>query len=143
MTFPPDFSFFIQIASFVVLWYGLKRLLFDPVLQVLDERKARTFGAEQEAAAATAAAEVSAADYERRMRAARAAVFAEGEVARAATQEEERRVISAAREQASAELAQLRDNLRLQAEAARPALAADARDLGARMADRVMGRPIG
>ena len=142
LTFPPDFSFVIQIASFVVLWFGLKRLLIDPVLQVLEQRDARTSGAQREAAAITAAANVSAADYERRIHAARIAAFAETEAARGATQAEEQRVLSEARQQAGAQLALLRENLRLQAEAARPALAIDARDLAARVAERVIGRPL-
>jgi F0F1-type ATP synthase membrane subunit b/b' len=50
IAFPPDITFVIQIISFFVLWFGLKRLLFDPVLQVVDERKARTVGVREEAA---------------------------------------------------------------------------------------------
>jgi F-type H+-transporting ATPase subunit b len=143
LTFPPDFSFVIQIFSFVVLWFGLKRLLFDPVLQVLEMRESRTTGASQQAMETKAAAEVSAAEYERRLRDVRHRLAAEAEAAHAAAQAEERRVLAEARERASAELADLRESLNRQAAAARPALASAARDLAARMYERVVGRPLG
>jgi F-type H+-transporting ATPase subunit b len=142
LTFPPDFSFVIQIASFLVLWFGLKRLLFDPVLHVLEEREARTSGAQHRAVELKAEAEVSAAEYERRLHESRVASFAEAEVARSASRDEERRILAEVREQASAQLAQLRDNLGRQAEAARPALASEARDLASLMAERVVGRGL-
>src|SRR5262249_19122667 len=119
---PPDFSFVIQIASFVVLWVGLKRLLFDPVIAMLEEREARTAGRARAAAEIRAAAERDAADYERRLQAVRVALLGESEVTRAATRREESQILAAAREQASVQLMQLRESLRRQSEAAQPAL---------------------
>lgn len=143
LTFPPDLSFVIQLASFLVLWFGLKRLLFDPVLHVLEVRESRTSGASREAAEMKETAELSAAEYERRIHDVRQAFSVEAEAARSATQTEERRVLAAARAQANAQLMRLRENLSRQAEAARPALATEARDLAARVFERVVGRPLG
>ncbi len=140
LTFPPDISFLIQIASFVVLWFGLKRLLFDPMIEVLEAREARTTGAGRLAAESKAAADQSAAEYERRMREVRLALAGDTETARAANQTEERRLLSAARQQASTELIRLRETLARQADAARPALAAEAHELATRIVDRVVGR---
>ena len=140
LTFPPDISFVIQIASFLVLWIGLKRLLFDPFLHVLETREARTEGAGREATAMKAAAEQSAAEYDRRMNEIRHALAAEAEATRQAIQNEERRVLSDARDQSSTQLVQLRDNLRRQAEGVRPTLVAEARTLAAQMFERVVGR---
>jgi F-type H+-transporting ATPase subunit b len=142
LAFPPDFSFFVQILSFVVLWVGLKRLLFDPMLQVLEERDARTAGARKMAAEMRAAADSSAADHERRLQELRAAVAADGQSARAAVEAEERKLINAARDQAAAELSQLRDNLTRQAESARVGIAAEARTLATQMVERVVGRQL-
>jgi F-type H+-transporting ATPase subunit b len=142
LTFPPDFSFLIQIASFVILWVGLKRLLFDPVLNVLELREARTAGNNRAAAAMKAAAEVSSAEYDRRLQEVRHRLSAETEATRSATQLDERRVLATAREQAGAQLDQLRENLARQAQAARPALDAEAHDLSLRMLARVIGRTL-
>jgi F-type H+-transporting ATPase subunit b len=142
LTFPPDFSFVIQIISFFVLWFGLKRLLFDPVLRVLEERESRTSGARREAAQIAAAAETSEAEYERRMHEVRLALASEAEATRNAIQVEQRRVLSEAREQANSQLAQLRERLAAQAQNARPAIASEARDLAARIFAGVVGRNL-
>ncbi len=142
LTFPPDFSFVVQIISFFVLWVGLKRLLFDPVLRVLEERESRTVGARHEAAQIAAAAETSAAEYERRIHDVRLALAGEADATRNAVQVEERRVLSEAREQANTQLAQLRASLAAQAENARPAVAAEARELAARIFQGVIGRNL-
>jgi F-type H+-transporting ATPase subunit b len=142
LAFPPDISFFIQIASFVILWVGLKRLLFDPVLHLLEQREARTAGAYRDASNMKAAADTSAAEYERRMQEVRLSVAADTEAARTATHTQEQRVVSEARAQASTQLTQLRESLARQAAAARPALGSEARELAAQIVERVVGRPL-
>lgn len=142
LTFPPDITFAIQIASFFILWFGLKRLLFDPVLQVLETREARTAGLGREAAGLNAAAERTAAEYDRHMREIRQELAMAAERQRSSTQTEERQLITAAREQATADILRLRQSLSQEAEAARTALASEARDLSARMLERVSGRRL-
>lgn len=141
LTFPPDFSFVIQIASFLILWFGLKRLLFDPVLGVLEERDARTTGARQAAAEMTATAQRSQTEYERRMHELRVTLSAEAQAAHKAIQEEEHHILADTRQQASTQLMQLRDSLRRQAEAARPALLSEAKEIAGEIVERVVGRP--
>jgi F-type H+-transporting ATPase subunit b len=142
LTFPPDYSFVIQIFSFLVLWFGLKHLLFDPVVHVLEQREARTSGTRRAAAEIRAAAEAAAAAYERDLHKVRVDLAADTEAARQSTQEQERRVVGEARGEASRQLMQVRETLRQQAETVRPALAAEARDLSARMLQRVLGRSV-
>jgi len=142
LTFPPDSSFLIQIASFLLLWLGLKRLLFDPVMRVLEAREARTTGMLLEAADLKARAEQSAAEYDRRMRDIYQQLAADAERARTAAVAEERQLIRSARDQASSALLQAREGLGRQAESARALLAADAQELSARMLERIAGRPL-
>ena len=142
LTFPPDFTFVIQLVSFFILWLGLKRLLFDPMLQVLEQRESRTSGARRTATEMNAAAQVSETEYEQRMHDVRVALAGEAAAARNASQAEERRVLSETRAQANTQLSQLRDSLRRQADEARAALADEARDLASRITERVVGRPL-
>jgi F-type H+-transporting ATPase subunit b len=142
LTFPPDSSFVIQIVLFLALWFGLKRLLFDPFQQVLVTREARTSGTTHAAAQMRQAANLAKQEYERRMHAVRQTLAAEAAAAHAAAQAAEQEVLTAARQQASAQLAELRDNLNQQAAAARSALAAEARGLAANLFERVVGRPL-
>jgi F-type H+-transporting ATPase subunit b len=142
LTFPPDSSFLIQIVLFVLLWIGLKRLLFDPVMHVLEARDARTSGLNREATAMKASAEQSAGEYERRMHEVRHEISAEAEAERTAAHTEERQLIAEARQRASSRLMQLRETLAGEAEVARAALAAEARDLSVRMFERAVGKKI-
>ncbi len=137
-----DISFLFQIILFVLLWAGLKRLLFDPVVRVLDTREARTSGLSREAAALKAAADHGAAEYERRMQQARQELAAEIETLRIASEREERQVIAEAHHQASTRLLQLRETLAREAESARVPLGAEARALSLSMLERVVGRKI-
>ena len=143
LTFPPDFSFVVQIVSFAVLWFGLKRLLFDPVLRVLETREQRTTGTVQAAEEMKAAARVAAAEYERRLQEVREALSAEAAQARTATQHEEQQLVASARADANAELVRLRESLSRQATAARSAVTSEAHGLASRMLERVVGRSVG
>ena len=142
LTFPPDISFVVQIASFLVLWFGLKRLLFDPALRVLEDRDRRTVGERHVADGLRKTAALSAEDYERRMHEIRVKLAAGAEDSLNVIRTEERKILSDAREQASAQLTQLRDSLGRQASDARPALAAEAHALAGHMLERVIGRPV-
>jgi F-type H+-transporting ATPase subunit b len=142
LTFPPDSSFLIQIVLFIVLWIGLKRLLFDPVMHVLEARDARTSGLTREATAMKASAEQSAGEYERRMHELRHQIAGAAEAARTAAHTEERQLIAEARQEASSRLMQLRETLAGEAEAARAALGTEARDLSVRMLERVVGKKV-
>ncbi|HVM97426.1 MAG TPA: ATP synthase F0 subunit B [Candidatus Acidoferrales bacterium] len=142
LTLPPDFTFVIQLVSFLILWMGMKRLLFDPMIQVLEQREARTAGARQTAAELRAAAEGSAADYDRRLQEVRVKVGAEAQSSRATIEAEERKRIGEARDQAAAQLAQLRESLARQTEEARAGIAAEAQTMAAQMVERVVGRRL-
>ncbi len=140
LTFPPDATFAIQIISFFVLWFGLKRLLFDPVLAVLEERAKRTSGARQAASEMTEAAETAGREYETRMQEVRRRLAGESEAARSATEDEERRLVSEARTEAGTRLTKVREELQEAARAAEPGLAPEAQNLAQLMVERVFGR---
>lgn len=142
LAIPPDFTFIVQIISFFILWMGLKRLVWDPMLVVLEQREERTRGARRLADELRATADVSAGEYERRVQEVRSAVVSESQTARANVETEERRILDAARTQASTQLAQLRDNLSKQAESARGGIASEAQGLARDMVQRVVGRAL-
>ena len=62
---------------FLVTLLAYRLLVYTPLTKVLRERYARTQGAMESAAAAVAAAEKKTAEYEERLRAARAEIFRE------------------------------------------------------------------
>jgi len=44
LTFPPDYTFLVQIVSFLILWQLLRRLAWAPMLRLLEERDERRIG---------------------------------------------------------------------------------------------------
>ena len=138
----PDFSLFIQVAIFLVVWIGLRRLTFGPMQGALDERNQRTVEAELAAEAMVAAAHADRARYEQAVHARRLEMAQEAERARHAAIEESNSQIAAARAVISRDLAAHRATIAAQVDAARRALAADAESIGAEMLQRaVRGNP--
>lgn len=139
IAFPPDITFVIQIVSFFLLWLGMKRLIFDPILHVIDERKARTTGVLEEASQLRAGAAATEAQYDQRLAEVRAELGRDTDAARHASEEEEHRILLTAREQAASLLKDQRDQLRGEAEAARSQLAGEADRLAQLIAGKVVG----
>ena len=135
-----NYSFAIQIATFIVLFIGLKRLLFDPVLQVLEARERRTTTAQAEAAQMIASAEATRQAYKQAVHDLRVEIAQEAAVARAAAQAQYQRALGEARAAATEEMVAMRAAVAAQVEAARRSLAAQADAVATEMLDRVIGR---
>lgn len=134
--------FLIQLASFFLLSMALKRLLFDPFAQVLDDREKRTVGVRADAESLRARAQQASADYDRRMQDVRRTITGEFEQGRTRTAGEEREIVGEAHAQAAELLAKERAALESQAGTARAALDGRAQELAALMVERVAGRKI-
>jgi F-type H+-transporting ATPase subunit b len=140
MQLQPDFSLFVQIVFFIVLWMGLKRLLFEPVLQILDARHERTVGTLKRAAEVRLSAEAAREDCGRSVQEARQKLAREADEARKAAQDEHAKVLASARADAGAEIARFRESLAGQVDQARAALGVEAQAIAGQMLDRVTGR---
>jgi F-type H+-transporting ATPase subunit b len=141
MDLTPNYSFFVQIITFVVLWQGLKRLVFDPFLRVLDARQERTVAAQADAERLLAEAEKARDEYGQKLRKMRAEMAAEATAARSAAQEEGQRALASARAAANEEMVRMRAQVAAQIQAARANLAAQADSIAQEMLGRVMGGP--
>lgn len=130
----------LQLINFLLLMFLLNRLLFRPLVRLLDERTARTEGRQAEATRAEAEADAKLADYEGKLRAARAAADeARGEVLRSAEAERQGLLAQAAAE-AEHTVAEIRARVRSEADQARRALRAESNALATAAATRILGR---
>jgi F-type H+-transporting ATPase subunit b len=132
----------IQLVNFLLLMYLLNRLLFRPMLRVLQERKDRTEGRRERAAQADAEAESVLALYQKRLQEARTAadrirtsLVREGEA-------ERQKLVESAASEADKNLAQIRARVRAEAEEARATLRDEARRLAGAAAERILGRAV-
>ena len=137
-----DVTFAIQIVSFFVLWVVLRKLLFEPMIEVLEKREDRTRGSLEAASHIHSDVEAMRADYQEHLRNARQKSLEDMEASRKLTIAEERTILSAARDQAAARLAVSRVEIGKQVDAARAVLDRDSSALAGQLVEKVVGRQL-
>lgn len=136
----PDLSVLWVIFFVLLLTAIVNRLLFRPLLRVMDARtaaiqRARALATEAEARAAAAMAE-----YEAKTGAARAELYREMDTARKAALDRRAELLALTRKEADETRADATTRLAATAERARAQLAAEARSLSQAIVDRVLDR---
>ncbi len=117
------------VVLVIVLHWFLKKVLFQPMERVLEERHRRTAGAVEASQAALATVKEKMAAYEKALGDARAEIFKENEAARKALAEQQSQAIEAARLKAGEQVAAAKADLAAQAESARISLRAESEAL--------------
>jgi F-type H+-transporting ATPase subunit b len=142
MSLTPDHTLLVEVVVFVALWFGLTKLVFQPMRRVLDDREDRTFEAEAEAAHLYAGAQTARDDYEKTLHDMRVELSQESLAARARMQEEQARTLAEARTAAAEQLAATRSALAEQVQRARRTLAGEAQQIATAMLARVVGEDV-
>lgn len=120
---------FTAIPTFLIvifLWFYLRRMLFEPIDQVLADRHKASEGAKVDAKAAIERAQQKVAEYETTLRAERAKLFTEIEAERKKWRDEQSAKVGEARDAVMAKVKSAKDQLTAEAAAARTTLEADA-----------------
>lgn len=117
----------------ILLHWFLKKMLFQPLDRVIEERRARTQGAIEASEAALATVREKMAAYEKALGDARAELFKENEAARKALVEQQSQALEAARAKAAEQVAAAKAEIAAQAEAARAGLRSESE----RLADQI------
>jgi F-type H+-transporting ATPase subunit b len=112
------------IICVVVVWTAYRFLVSKPLEKVLTERHAKTEGAVQQAAAEIAKAEERVAEYERKVREARAQVYATQEKYRNQVMDERNNALTQARKQADDQVKTARAGLEQEVAATKATLQA-------------------
>jgi F-type H+-transporting ATPase subunit b len=132
----------VPTIIFFLLLYGFYTVLVHkPLTRVLTERYARTQGAIEKARADVAAAEARTAEYERRLRDARVALFKHQESRRAQASQVRAAAVAQARDQAKAQVEQARAALEQDKLAAKNSLQGEAGRLASEIIRTVLNEP--
>lgn len=133
----------IPTVILVTLLYVLyTTIVHKPLQRVLGERRSKTEGAVEKSRADIAAAEARTAEYEQKLREARAAVFRAQEARRQAALQTRTNALNAARNKAHAQVSAAKQSIEAEREAAEQALPADAASLAQEIVQRVL-QPAG
>ena len=131
----------VPTVIFMVLLYGLYTVMVHkPLVKVLAERHSRTEGAVERARADIAAAEARTAEYEQRLREARAAVFKHQEARRQKALQARAGVVAQARSRAHAQVEKARAEIEKDKLAAQAGLKAESGRLASEII-RIVLRP--
>ncbi len=110
------------IIVFLIVYAAYRLIVHKPMAKVLADRYERTEGAVQKAKADISAAEAKTSEYEQRLREARVAIFKTQEAQRQAALNARAELVRAAREKATAQVAEARKAIAAQTEAAKAQL---------------------
>jgi F-type H+-transporting ATPase subunit b len=136
----PDLSVLWVIFFVLLLTTLLDRLLFRPVLRVMEERARATRSARELAERSANEARLASAEFDRKTTEARAELYRQMDEMRRAATSERAEILSRTRAEAESEIAAASAKLAAEADEARRRLDADAEALGAAVAERILGR---
>src|SRR5215469_10528561 len=126
------------IVMLTLLYALYKVIVHKPLARVLAERRSKTEGAVQKSKADVAAADGRTAEYEQKLREARAAVFRAQEAKRQAAVQARTNAVSAARNQAQAQVQAAKADIERDRAAAEKSLQAEAATLAQEIVRRVL-----
>lgn len=135
-----NWTLIIQIINFLVLMIVLNKLLFQPILQVIDERREQTEAKEARARETDRAADEKAKDYAEKIKQAKIEASSKKHEFREAGQKEEEKILSAARAEGEAALAKIQEGIAQEAAAARQQLNEQAQMISEMIFTKLLGR---
>ena len=136
----PDLSVFWVILAVLLLTAVLNRLLFRPLLSVMEARAQAIHSARELAERSAAEARAASDEFDRKTSLARADIYRQMDEMRKSALTERAEIVARTRAEAEAEVSRASAILKADTEEARQRLAADAEALGAEAADRILGR---
>lgn len=132
----------VPVAIIVLIFYFILRaFFFEPLLAVMNEREARTHGAQKAAEQAQQSAAEKVKQYEEGLRHAKAKVYAEQESERKKVLDERAAFLKQARGKATAEVNHAKERLAAELEGAKRDIEASAFQLAAEIARRMLSMP--
>jgi F-type H+-transporting ATPase subunit b len=136
----PDLSVFWVILAVLLLTALLNRLLFRPLLRVMEARAQAIHSARELAERSAAEARAASDEFDRKTSLARADIYRQMDEMRKTALTERAEIVARTRAEAEAEVRRASAILKADTEDARQRLAADAEALGTEAADRILGR---
>lgn len=138
-----DGSFFFILFLFILLVFLLNRLIFKPILQVLDERDRLTVGASGEASSIVDDYNQRLSHYETTIRQARADSYRQLEHRRTQSLGERTQIIEQAKAEAAAQIEVAKAELHQQVTSAKDNLQTEAQTIARQISSAILKRPVG
>lgn len=138
----PDYTLLIQLGIFFAAYFVLRFLVFKPYLELLRIRRLKTVGLKEQAAQAHEQATKLRADYDAFMKNERKRINAWSDEQRKTVLDEERGIISKARDAAANELQGARGRIHADSEKARRELLPLISEYSSQLVTKLLGRKV-
>lgn len=138
----PDKTFFIQLATFLVVAVSLNHFVFKPVFRIISLRKSKTEGDRQKILNLTEKTESLIKEYEEKMRTAKQEAFKVKEEIRKEGEEQSHRIVQEAKQASLAQIDKIKKEVASASQVAGRDLEDQAKTLGKSLAEKVLGRSL-
>ncbi|MDO9515858.1 MAG: ATP synthase F0 subunit B [Syntrophales bacterium] len=132
----------IQMANFLALILILNFLLFRPVLKIIEKRNKKLEESQEEIASLDETIERKMAQYEERIRQARAEASVQRDAIKEEGTEQSKVIIGKVRDDLSKKLEDFKAQLQKETDAARDSLREQTRMIAAEISEKVLGRGV-
>lgn len=137
-----DWTLILQFVNFMVLLVILNKLLYRPLLGILEQRRAAIDGAHDKAQSLQSEIEEKMARYQEQLNDAKAAASTERGNLKKAAQAEESAILGEAQQKATVRLQAIKDQVAGEASEAGKILKTEAESLAGQIATKVLGRDL-
>ena len=137
-----DWTLFLQFVNFVILMAVLNALLFKPLRAALQARRDAIEGSRAKVQDIDEQVQAQIARYEAQLQEARQQGAQERATLRKAAQEEEARILGEANQTSAEKLQTIKEQIQVEAGAARQALRNESEALAKEIAGKVLGRAV-
>jgi F-type H+-transporting ATPase subunit b len=137
-----NFTFFIQAVNFFLLIFILNKILYKPILKMLDEREARIGGGQQQAKKLLGEVDALLADYNQNLYRAKIDAMNTKNAARGQASEQANGIIADARKKADEIIDEVQQEMAKEIAQAKKELEPELDVMAATIAQQILGRKV-
>jgi len=137
-----NFTFFVQLINFLVLVAILNWLLVRPAMKIINERRNRVEGSNEETRLLLEEVEKNTAEYQQRLSEARILANSEKEKLRQEGSQQEAEIVRKAREEARIMLEEMKSSIERESLDAKNTMRNEIEALSRDIAEKVLGRGV-
>ncbi|HHO77296.1 MAG TPA: ATP synthase F0 subunit B [Deltaproteobacteria bacterium] len=137
-----NWTFFVQVINFLVLMFILNKILYKPILKVLDERDERVVGGQTKAKQLVAESEKIFTSYNDKLQVAKIEALGTKNSARKEASDQANLIIGDARKKAEEIIHQIQQEMSMEVDRAKKELEPEVGIMASTIAQQILGRKV-
>lgn len=137
-----NWTFFVQVLNFLVLMFILNKILYKPILKVLDERDERIVGGREKAKELISESDTILSSYNGKLQVAKIEALGTKNTARKEASDEANVIIAEARGKAEGIISQVQQDMAREIERVKKELEPEVGIMAATIAQQILGRKV-